>query len=432
MAFLRLTTIVLVCACVTGCAIGGAVNGLSQSGPPLSGGKIQHVIIIVQENRTVDNLFNGLPGADTTRVGLDHNGNPVTLHQVDLTALHDPCHTHKCWKTTYDGGKLDGFDLNNPPGTGNDYDYAYVNPTETLPYFAIAEKYAFADRMFQSNSGPSFPAHLYLIAGQSAMVDENPVQETADAWGCDSPPGTTTWVLGSDGLDHPGPFPCLEFATLGDTMDQAGVSWRYYAPAIGTNGAIWSAFDAVQHIRFGPDWSRNVVSPETQFFSDIAAGSLAQVTWIIPKGVNSDHPHSGSANGPAWVASLVNAVGQSPFWNSTAIFITWDDWGGWFDHVKPSQLDAMGLGYRVPLVVVSPYARLGYVSHANHEFGSIMRFTEQNFGLSSLGLIDSRADNLSDCFDFSQNPTPFVPVPTSLGPSFFIHQPRSFEPPDSD
>jgi phospholipase C len=430
--FVRFTAAVMLSACLAGCGLGGVESSFKQSGPPLSMGKIQHVIIIVQENRTVDNLFNGLPGADTTKVGVDHNGDRVRLHQVDLASYHDPCHSHTCWLVTYDGGKLDGFDFNNPGGTGRDYDYAFVNPAEIGPYFALAKRYTFADRMFQSNYGPSFPAHLYLVAGQSALVDENPIQPRNDAWGCDSPPSAYTLVLGPDGQDHRGPFPCFDFATLADTMDQAGISWRYYAPSIGSAGAIWSAFDAVRHIRFGPDWNGNVISPETRVLSDIAAGSLAQVTWIIPKGVNSDHPHTGGRGGPQWVASIVNAVGQSQFWNSTAIFITWDDWGGWFDHVQPPQLDAMGLGYRVPLVVVSPYARLEYVSHVSHEFGSIMKFTEENFGLASLGLIDSRADDLIDCFNFSQQPTPFVYVPTSVPQSFFVNQPPSSAPPDSD
>jgi phospholipase C len=364
--------------------------------------------------------------------GLDHKGGVVPFHVVKLEGIREICHDHTCWVTTYDGGKLDGFDLNRRGHLGPHYAYAMVDPTETLPYFKMARTYTFADRMFQSNSGPSYPAHEYLIAGQSELVDENPHDLTMyQGWGCDSPPGTTTKVLGPNGEDLTGPFPCFDYKTLADVMDSAGVTWRYYAPAIGSSGGVWSAFDAIRHIRYGPDWSK-VISPETDVLTDIAAGSLADVTWVVPSQANSDHPKMGSKTGPQWVASIVNAIGTSRFWDSTAIFVTWDDWGGWYDHVVPPVRDPMGPGYRVPLIVISPYARLKYVSHVDHEFGSIMKFTEQKFNLPSMGLIDARSDDLSDCFDFTQPPTPFKPIPTSLKPAYFLQQQPTLRPPDDD
>lgn len=421
------------CASLAGC--GGIGSVAPASGPRLAGGKIQHVVIIIQENRTVDNLFNGLPGADTVKVGLNHYGDSVPFHKVELEQSPDVCHDHTCWEVTYNGGKQNGFDLNHPDGTGPDYPYALVDPLETKPYFTMAETYAFADRMFQTNSGPSYPAHQYLIAGQSARVDENPVDPSEfDGWGCDSPAGTTTRVLGSNGQDLPGPFPCFNYRSLADIMDSAGIPWRYYAPAIGTSGGVWSGFDAISHIRYGQDWTKNVVSPETTIFNDISGGFLADVTWVTPDKANSDHAGDGGKGGPSWVASVVNAIGNSPFWSSTAIFVVWDDWGGWYDHVSPSieYSDGMGLGYRVPLIVISPYARPKYVSHVNHELGSIMKFTEEAFGLPSLGLVDARADDLSDCFNFSQSPLPFSPIPSQLPQSYFLSQPPSLRPPDND
>jgi phospholipase C len=434
------SAIIAACLLLTACSSATSVSPVpmligASSASSDATSKIKHIVIIVQENRTVDNLFNGLKGADTVNFGFDHLGHRVPFHIVKFESAGGPCHSHTCWVTTYDGGKLDGWDLVNPKGSKRDFDYARVEPSETKLYFAMAQKYAFADRMFQSNSGPSYPAHQYLIAGRSQLVDENPVlsQKSAFTWGCDSPAGTTTLVLGPDGEDHRGPFPCFDYASLADTMDANGVTWRYYATALGQPGAIWSAFDAINHIRFGPDWSTDVVSPETKVLADLAAGNLADVTWVTPNRANSDHPGNGGMNnGPEWVASVVNAVGESQFWNSTTIFITWDDWGGWYDHVKPERLDAMGLGYRVPLVVISPYARLGYVSHVEHEFGSIMKFTEKTFNLPSLGNIDARADDLSDCFDFSQPPTRFTPFKTTLTPSFFQNMPQTGLPPDDD
>jgi phospholipase C len=290
--------------------------------------------------------------------------------------------------------------------------------------------------MFESNSGPTFPAHQYLIAGQSGEADEGPNNSNTSspiAWGCDAPPSTRVALIGPNGTDiNPGVFPCFDYQTLADLLDAAGISWRYYAPDIKDLGGFhFSAFDAIRHIRYGPDWTNNVISPNTKILTDVQGGSLASVTWVVPDSVYSDHPDPGTTSeGPDWVANVVNTIGNSPFWDSTAIFITWDDWGGWYDHVPPPYVDNMGLGFRVPLLVVSPWARHGYVSHQTHEFSSFLRFTEEAFQLPSLGTRDAVADDLVDCFDFTQSPQPFTPVSVTHGPSFFVHSRPSGRPPD--
>jgi phospholipase C len=313
------------------------------------------------------------------------------------------------------------------------FPYGYVPQSETAPLWTLASQYTLADRMFQSNTGPSFVAHQYIIAGQSAEYDENPLSSTGGqlaVWGCDSPEGSAATLLGPNGTDLPGAFPCFNYQTVADLLDAQGISWRYYAPTV-TNS--WSAFDAIRHIRYGPEWATNVISPPPQFITDVQNGTLAQVTWIAPDFAYSDHAGPGAtAGGPDWVADVVNAVGASPFWNSTAVLITWDDWGGWYDHVPPVAVDSMGLGFRVPLIVVSPYARPGYISHTQHEFGSFLRFTEEAFNLPSLGTRDAISDDLSDCFDFTQSPQPFVPVAVQKPPSFFINSAPSDKPPDDD
>jgi phospholipase C len=228
----------------------------------------------------------------------------------------------------------------------------------------------------------------------------------------------------------PGPFPCFSYETLADLLDAQNISWRYYAPSI-TNS--WSAYDAISQIRYSSDWTNDIIAPPQQFITDVQNGTLAQVTWIVPDWSYSDHAGAGStANGPDWVGNVVNAVGASQFWNSTAIFVTWDDWGGWYDHVPPPQVDTMGLGFRVPLIVISPYAQHGYVSHTQHEFGSILHFTEEMFNLPSLGTRDAISDDLSDCFDFTQTPQPYVPVSVTNGPAFFVKSVPSSKPPDDD
>jgi phospholipase C len=394
---------------------------------------IKHVIIIVQENRSFDNVFNSFPGADTVTVGQTTIG-PQPLAAVSfVNGGWDIGHFHRSFTAAYDGGLLDNFNAEGTystscgtycptPGPPN-FPYSYLPQSETVPYWTLAKQFTLADRMFASNSGPSFPAHQYLIAGQSDNVAEVP----NGAWGCDAQPGTLAAQLDSSGNETPGIFPCFDYPTLGDEMDVAGVTWRYYTPS---PLYFVSAYQAIRHIRYGTDWTTNIISPETAVLTDIASNRLSQVSWVVPQLTNSDHPLGNSNTGPQWVASIVDAVGASPYWKDTAILIVWDDWGGWYDHVPPPRLDVMGLGFRVPLIVVSPYARHGYVSHAQHEFGSILRFTEETFGLPTLGTADARADDLADCFDFTQSVTPLQPVSTFMKPADFLRQPRSLEPPD--
>ena len=396
---------------------------------------IKHVVIIIQENRTTDNLFNGLPGADTVMSGKRHDGSTVALQMADLGADLDPCHLYPCWLTDYDQGRNDGFDVARSDGANS---YTYVNPSEVAPYWTLAQNYSFADRMFQSNNGPSFPAHLYLIGAQAAGVDGLPYNnggpQYGTMWSCAAPPGTLVNTMLSNGQAGPNIFPCLDFPTLADDLEQHGHTWSAYAPSISSDGFVWSAYSAINHIFNVPGQWAHVISPETNVLNDGGSGNLPDVTWVTPSVYNSDHPTKNqlSNGGPSWVASVVNAIGSGPAWSSTAIFITWDDWGGFYDHVVPPQLDYMGLGFRVPLIVVSPYARHGYVSHVTHDFGSILHFSEEAFALPSLGGRDATADDLRDMFDFTQSPQPFRAVQTRLHKADFMRQPPSIVPPDSD
>ena len=146
-------------------------------------------------------------------------------------------------------------------------------------------------------------------------------------------------------------------------MDGAGLSWAYYASSVYGDGGIWSAYQNISPIYNGPDWSKDIISPQTNFFTDVSNGKLRDLTWITPTCENSDHAGCGSKTGPSWVASLVNAIGESQYWDNTAIFIFWDDYGGWYDPVAPQMLDYDGLGMRIPMLIVSAYAKKGYVSH---------------------------------------------------------------------
>lgn len=431
---------------------------------------IQHIVVIFQENRTPDNLFQDpvliARGADIASSGLNSTGQTIPLSPIDLGTAgsspqnYDLSHANAAFVAMYDGGKMDGANLipcspaaNCPPNAHPNPQYMYVMPSDVQPYFAMAEQYTFGDRMFQTNEGPSFPAHQFILSGTSAptassnlFAAENPNKSPA---GCIAPATETVAMIdptGSETSNAP-EYPCFEHATLTDLLDAKGVTWRYYAPSA---GSIWTAPDAIEHICqqqtvngtltcTGPDWTGNVVIPETQVLVDIANGQLAQVTWVIPDGAASDHAESNDGSGPSWVASIVNSIGNSPYWANTAIIITWDDWGGWYDHVAPKVVHdgvSWGSGYvygfRVPLIVVSPYAKAAYISHNTHDFGSILKFVEATFGLPSLNYADASADDLSDCFVLTQAPRTFQMIPAAVSAQHFINDKKAHTDPDDD
>jgi phospholipase C len=415
-------------AALTGCSADIVLNASppvpASTVSPIAGSPIQHIVVIMQENRSFDNLFNGFPGADTAQSGMN-GGQSIALTPISLGDSRDLNHSHLRWVQDWDDGKMDGFAQSGAsPAT---LPYSYVPESDVEEYWTLARQYVIGDHMFQSNTGPSFVAHQYMIAGQSANVAENP---TGSVWGCDASPETTAVVLGANGDELPGVFPCFDYLTTGDLLDEKGVTWRYYAPSSGDSFFIISAYQAIRHIRYGPDWRENVISPQNRVLTDIANGELAQVTWIVPDFAHSDHPGSGN-EGPSWVASIVNAIGNSPYWNSTAIFISWDDWGGWYDHVAPTKVDAMGPGFRVPLLIVSPYAKHGYVTHKNHEASGFIAFIEHNFDLGTLGTRDAGTDAFDDCFDYTQKPSTFAPIPARVSADRLVRE-KSSGPPDDD
>ncbi|MGA7093050.1 MAG: alkaline phosphatase family protein [Candidatus Cybelea sp.] len=414
--------------------------------PLLGLGKVRHVVIIFQENRTTDNLFHGLRGADTADFGINTAGQHVPLIAVKLTARFDVSHQHSAFNTAYDGGHMDGFNLERSNCAGKRFHcppqdrraYAFVPPAEVKPYFALAENYAFADRMFSTQAGPSFPAHQYILSGTSTITkgsrfraSENPLTPGQHfTGGCDSPQGSLVFLIDGNGTEDQQVFPCFDRPSLSDLVLQKGLTWRWYQAHLGPG--LWSGPDAIKHIRDSPHFDTDVVAPPSRIFTDIKNETLANVVWVTPTAAASDHAGATNGTGPQWVASVVNAIGRSKYWDTTAIFVTWDDWGGWYDHVKPPQYNAYELGFRVPLIAIGAYAKKGFISHRQHEFGSILKFTEQIFDLGTLGTTDLRSDNLADCFDFLKRPRPFTSVPTTLGAEYFLNQPISYENPDTD
>jgi phospholipase C len=434
-----------------GCSSWSApASGVSDSVPRTldrltRGGPIQHVIVIVQENRTVDNLFNGFPGANTVRYGKTIRGKTVLLQPISLTAPYDISHRHSAWVGDYNNGNMDGFNTEGEncyqPGQCPQRKvaaYGYVPQAETKPYWRMAERYTFADDLFQSNQGPSFPAHQYIVSGTSTISNgskyraaENPIdpQHKGRQGGCNSLRDTTVAAIDPAGRETKAVYPCFDRDSIMKLLNAKYVSWHYYQEFHGSGE--WHAVDAVRGIWDGPSYE-NVVWPSSQVLKDISSGRLADVSFVTPSVAESDHAGKNNGTGPAWVASIVNAVGRSPYWKSTAVIVIWDDWGGWYDHVKPPVYNSYELGFRVPMIVISPYAKVGYVSHVQYEFGSILKFIEETFDLGSLGTTDVRANDLTDCFNFAAKPRAFVPIPANYSAKYFESLPINDESPDDD
>jgi phospholipase C len=437
-----------VLAALPGCGggSGGSVAAPFLPPPPAKQGKhFKHIVILIQENRTFDNLFATFSGADGATVGKTHNGGTLRLRPADLESPISPNNGYSFWLRDWNHGKMNDFDIVPIGSTSGTYVYQYVRPAQIRPYWDLAKQYVLADHLFQTQGSGSFTAHQDLIRGDTAInatynLIDFPTGGADQPWGCDAHPGTKTSLITQSGEWRPyqntGPFPCLTYRTLRDTLDAKALSWRYYAPAVGQSfgGNLWNAFDAIKAVRYGPEWQTNQASPETKVFTDIKRNTLPAVSWVIPDYQNSDHPGDNSDTGPSWVAQVVNAIGESKAWNTTAIVIVWDDWGGWYDHVAPpGERSYGGLGFRVPAIVVSPYAKMGYVSHVEYDFGSIIKFVEENWDLPSLGTSDKNAASfLDDFFDFTQQPRAFVPIGSKYARTYFLHQRPSNRPVDNE
>jgi phospholipase C len=462
----------------------------------------QHVIVIFQENRTPDNLFQGLcappfgasgscsttPNATQyniqTRNWLDkHSPTGVTQPlPVPLGNTYDLSHSHGAFNSQCDAHpsgpcRMDGARDVSCSGTClSQPQFRFVeNPRAgghgiLDPYLTLATQYGWANYMFQTNQGPSFPAHQFIFGGTSApnagddrmgiFASENMTGSANSNLraGCIADAGTRVELVHPNphppprGVENSEVYPCFDHQTIPDILP-ARFSWRYYTPGA---GFIWTAPNAIFHIcqPTGPggtcqgrEWLNNVDLRPSDVLADITSCNLRSVSWVIPPGQNSDHAgNPNNTGGPAWVASIVNAIGNHPtcpngevYWHNTAIFITWDDWGGWYDHEPPTILPLpqgdYQYGFRVPLIVVSAYTPAGYIDNFRHDFGSILRFIEHNFGIpeGQLTFADHRATtDLRGFFDLDQAPRPFHRVSADKDASYFLNDKTVPTDPDDD
>jgi phospholipase C len=497
----------------------------------------KHIIIIVQGNRTPDNMFGSGPSSTGTGCGVEDPFEPgvdienggygyvpitTTLRQRELIcnaplslndAPLDPFHTNVAWNNDYHNGNMDGFcwEYNTPTANPPCPSYSFVQRSDVQPYFDLATGYGFANYMFETNEGPSFEAHQFLFTGTSAPVapkDPNNyyidfVAENANFTDSGCPVTGSAWPnwVQPTGIQEQDPRTTPSECYTHDSLvtsasGDKGFSWRYYTPTL---GIIWDAPAAIPEVCYGQnkdvggpcnaaEFTTHIALPNQNLYDsapildDIANCKLQKISWVIPDRVWSDHPdYDGSVNppyGPSWVGNIVNAIGKSyensdgacDYWGypthsgstpePTAIFVVWDDWGGFFDHVLPPEAleqnplggytncnptSQWGCGYvygfRVPFLVGSEYTQAAYVSGActancpnktaiyQHDFGSILSFTEYNFGMPEIAppyyadanTLDSANNNipLSDFFSVSnqRNFTNINNLP--YGPNFF-------------
>ncbi len=359
--------------------------------------KIQHFVFIMQENRSFDHYFGTYPGAEGLPPDIcipNPAGGPCVApsHDADLVN-QGGAHMYANAVHCIDGGLMDAFisgSTEKPGDVMGWHDYR-----EIPNYWNYARLYVLQDRLFESITSYSLPAHLYMLAAQSG---------------------------GYTGNGQPQPQ-SYAFAEITELLGSGKIDWRYYVnrgkPAGAADGGAadidsdettytyWNPLPAFPAVKNDPtQFSR--LTDAAQFYTAAQNGTLPQVSWVIPNSSVSEHPPASVATGMDYVTGLVNAVMNSPQWNSTAIFIAWDDWGGFYDHVFPPKVDKYGLGIRVPGLVVSPYARQGYVDHKTYAFESWLRLIEERFGQNPMTGRDNTANDMTDAFDFTQQPRPPV------------------------
>jgi phospholipase C len=387
---------------------------------------VSHIVFIVQENHTFDSLFGLFPGANGTSTGvIKVNGQDQT---IPLNAMKDSeTNFSHAWNAAHedaDHGKMDAFNLgeghgassNRATGNCNIAPYpCYVEANQSLipNYWAYAQHYLLSDNTYSSEESASFDNHLYTVAaGSGPTIDTSAISNpltpkggNTQNWGCDAETGTVVTLYNKKEV-----YPCWSYSTIMQELDAAQVSWRYYT-VTKTNGPghDWDTPDAFSY----ETGNQNIVS-WMHFNRDVKAGNLPSVSWLTGPPPDSDHPPASLCVGENWAVNAINAVEKSSLYNqNTAIVLVWDDYGGFYDHVAPPIVDKLGLGFRVPLILISPYAYATdnpsdpHVSHIQLEFSSVLKFIEEDFNLPSLGRRDSTANSISGLFNFStSNPIP--------------------------
>jgi phospholipase C len=372
---------------------------------------IKRVLYLMLENRSFDNLFGRFPGARGASSGVRW-GEEVPLIDCPEWLPGDIPHKLSAWEANFHDGRMDGFGRGR---FGSIYAYSQFDPQDVPNYHGWAQEFVLNDNTFASAPGPSFPNHLFFIAGQAGGAMGTPENietktlndgRTFKSWGCDAY-GDDVYVEvldGDGGLTHQPP--CFRFETVGEQLSKRDVDWAYYSAEPSQAGYIWQAYSAIDQVYHDEELWDEHIWPVEDLLRDIEADALPSVTWVTPLFQLSDHPPFSTKHAQNWVTDIVNAVMRSPMWDDIAIFVTWDEWGGFYDHVVPPEIDGVRLGFRVPMLMISPYAKRGYVDDALTEFSAPLRFIADNWDLPYLTSRIRGSHNFEHVFDFGRPPRP--------------------------
>lgn len=355
---------------------------------------IKHFLVLMQANHSFDNYFGTYPGADGLPAGTCVPVKPpaptpcVRPFPIGGTAITDLGPSRTVYDKQYDGGKLDGFiaayaqraSVGNQP-------MGYYDATDIPYYWNIADNYVLFDRLFSSAAGGTVWNHMFW----TTATPGNPAADAVPTAGLDAVP------------------------TIFDELQKAGIPWKFYVenyhadvtfrtPGKGNAAAQLVRVPLLSYNRFldNPALHSRIVDM-TQYYRDLKAGTLPAVSFMVPSGA-SEHPPGSIRAGERFVRSLVGALMSSPSWNTSAFMLTYDDWGGWYDHVRPPSVDKYGYGFRSPALLVSPYARRGQVDHTTLDFTSELKFIENNWRVPALAARDRAANDITTAFDFSAPP----------------------------
>jgi len=383
--------------------------------------KIKHFVFLVKENRTFDHMFGRFPGAEGATEGLTCDNETVPLRRAgDTTVSVD--HSFVAGLTVINGGQMNCFDSIRA-GQGELNAYVQYQEEDIPNYWEYARRFTLADRFFSSVYGPTTVEHMWVISSQSdRFVDlQRPDQvgtgeprefceddqelmwsfkklteeEEDEAYRLEEIPSIVE-LVSRFWIERP---PCTDIRILPDMLEDRGISWKYYFSGAGPMHAM----KMIRHVRFGPMWKKIV--PASDFKADLAEGRLPRVSWLIPPWTGSDHPSAaGICRGENWTVEYLNALMASDAWKNTAVVMTWDDYGGFYDHVPPPHVDLYGMGPRVPAIVISPWAKPGYIDKRTYDFSSVLRTIEELHGLAPMTERDGRAAPMFDAFDFEQEP----------------------------
>ena len=336
--------------------------------------------MIVQENHTFDNYFGTFPGVN----GIQNDPPGVKPFHL-VGSMANLCHSTACARADYDHGMMDGF----LQAEGSNDTFGYYDERDIPYYWGLAENYTLFDDYFTSVMGPSLPNHLSLVSAQ----DDN-IADSQDAQRTD-----------------------LDVSTIANELEAANDSWAYYSPYQAGNE---NALGFVSSIANNATMLANL-KPTEDFLTDLQAGKMPDVSYLTGNDTQNEHPPYSVESGEQWVESIIGAIQASPYWGSTVILLTWDDYGGWYDHVVPPQVDKYGDGFRVPLLVISPFAKHGYIDHTFSDHTSTLKFIERVFGLPPLTQRDAGASDLMDALappytaQFTDDSLSMYGTPTYLG-----------------